>query len=159
MRTKKKITISLNILYPNYHQDTTKVKGSIITYAIDFNEESLKIAEKDFQKIKITKQQSIIIRELTNFFSKFINISELAMKGILWNSMREWQLKHNKTIAEVWTMPIEKQLYIVKEFISLVKKKLKNMLKDPKEESELLLDVAFEKSFKLYLGYVNKGSN
>jgi len=81
------------------------------------------------------------------------------MKGILWISMREWQIKHNKTIAEVWTMPIGKQLNVVKEIIRLVKKKLKNMLNYPKEESELLLDVAFEKSFKLYLGYVNKGLN
>ena len=81
------------------------------------------------------------------------------MKAILWISMREWQIKHNKTIAEVSTMPIGKQLNVVKEIIRLVKKKLKSMLNDPKEESELLLDVAFEKSFKLYLGYVNKGSN
>ncbi len=81
------------------------------------------------------------------------------MKVILWFSMREWQIKHNKTIAEVSTMPIGKQLNIVKEIIRLIKKKLKSMLNDPKEESELLLDVAFEKSFKLYLGYVNKGLN
>jgi len=81
------------------------------------------------------------------------------MKGILWFSMREWQFNHNMTIAEVSLMSIGKRLNVVKEIIRIVKNKLKNMLNDPKKESEILLDVAFEKAFKLYLGYVNKGSN
>ena len=75
------------------------------------------------------------------------------MKGIAWNALREWQIRNNMTISEIAELPIGKRLNTIKEIFCIGNKMLKTMLKQPKSRNEIIIDIAFEKAFKLFLNY------
>ncbi len=126
----------------------------ILSYTINFDIEALKNTVINYAKVKYTTEQSKLIEEISFVLCKIIQIPETAMKGIVWNALREWQLKNNKTIAEIAKLSIAKRLNAVKEIFYYGNKILKKMLKHPKSKNEIILDIAFEKSFKYYLNYV-----
>lgn len=113
--------------------------------------EALKTTEAEYIKVKYTPDQSKLIQEISTFLSIIIQIPKTAIKGIVWNALREWQLKNNKTIAEIAKLPIARRLNAVKEIFLLGNKILKSMLKQPESKNEIILDIAFEKAFKYYL--------
>jgi len=119
--------------------------------------EALKNTGNDYANIKYTSEQSKLINEISAVLCVIIQIPEAAMKGIVWNALREWQLKNNKTIAEIAKLPIARRLNAVKEIFLLGNKILKRMLKQPESKNEIILDIAFEKAFKYYLNYISKG--
>jgi len=80
----------------------------------------------------------------------------LAARGVIWLSMREWQISHKKTIAEIRDLPIPMRLKAVKEIFNIGKRMLKNMLNEPKEQNEMLIDIASENAFKLFIDYLSK---
>jgi len=53
-------------------------------------------------------------------------------------------------------MSITDKLFATKEIFNIGKNRLKEMLSCPKEQSEALLDIVFERSFKFYLDYLNR---
>jgi hypothetical protein len=120
--------------------------------------EALKNTVINYAKVKYTTEQSKLIEEISFVLCKIIQIPETAMKGIVWNALREWQLKNNKTIAEIAELSIAKRLNVVKEIFHHGNKILKRMLKHPKSKNEIILDIAFEKSFKYYLNYIYQNS-
>ncbi len=119
--------------------------------------EALKTTEAEYIKVKYTPDQSKLIQEISTFLSIIIQIPETAIKGIVWNALREWQVKNNKTIADIAKLPITRRLNAVKEIFLLGNKILKSMLKQPESKNEIILDIAFEKAFKYYLNYISKG--
>lgn len=131
----------------------------ILSYNINFDKEALKHTEEDYENIDCTANQSKLIEEISIFLCLIIKIPESAIRGIVWNALRDWQLKNNKTIAKIAEMPIGKRLNAVKEIFYIGRKILKRMLKDPKAKSEIIIDIAFERAFKFYLNYLNKNSN
>lgn len=120
--------------------------------------EALKTTEADYVKVKYTLEQSKLIEDISRVLCIIIQIPEVAMRGIVWNALREWQLKNNKIIAEIAEMPIARRLNAVKEIFYLGNKILKRMLRQPKSKNEIILDIAFEKAFKHYLNYISKDS-
>ncbi len=73
------------------------------------------------------------------------------MDSIAWASMREWQIKNKKKIVDIQKLRVHEQLIIIKELFCIGREKLKDMLASSKVQSEILLDIAFEKAFKLFL--------
>jgi hypothetical protein len=120
-------------------------------YSKNFKQETLKLPEEGYKEIKITNEQLRIINILSSALLEFVHIPEIKMKSILWYVICEWQIRNNICILDIYSMPIGKQLDIVKEIFRNVKKKLINMLNEPKKDNELLLDVAVERAFKLFL--------
>ncbi len=125
----------------------------ILSYNINFDKEALKNTEDDYEKVSLTVDQSKIIQEISRFLCEFIRIPEIAMKGIAWNALREWQIRNNMTISEIAELPIGKRLNTIKEIFCIGNKMLKTMLKQPKSRNEIIIDIAFEKAFKLFLNY------
>jgi len=62
----------------------------------------------------------------------------------------------NKTISEIANMAITEKLTTFKEIFNIGKVRLKEILSYPKEQSELLLDIAFERAFKYYLQHLHR---
>ncbi len=91
-----------------------------------------------------------MIEKTAGYISRFLKISDLAIKGIAWKTHCEWQLKHKKTIAEIANMAPNERLDAVKELFDIGKKLLIELLSNRKKY-ELLVEIAFEKAFKLYL--------
>lgn len=118
--------------------------------------EALKHTEEDYENIECTVYQSKFIDEISTFLYLIIKIPKSAIRGIVWNALRDWQLKNNKTIAKIAEMPIGIRLNAVKEIFYFGRTILKRMLNDPKAKSEIIIDIAFEKAFNYYLNYLNK---
>jgi len=71
-------------------------------------------------------------------------------------SSSDWQNKKGKLISEIADMEISEKLITFKEIFNIGKVRLKEILTYPKEQSELLLDIAFERAFKYYLRQIHR---
>ncbi|MFX1418281.1 MAG: hypothetical protein ACFE9N_05095 [Promethearchaeota archaeon] len=129
---------------------------SILSYTINFDMEALKSTEEDYVKVKYTREQVKLINQISSVLGIIIQIPETTIKAIVWNALREWQLKNNKTIAEISEVPVDKRLNAVKEIFHLGNKILKSMLKDPKSKNEIILEIAFQKAFTYYLNHISQ---
>jgi hypothetical protein len=78
------------------------------------------------------------------------------MRATTWFAISEWQLRKNKLISEIVTMSVIDKLRATKEIFNIGKDRLKEILSCPKEQSEILLDIAFERAFKYYLEHLNR---
>ncbi|MFX1529729.1 MAG: hypothetical protein ACFFBC_01305 [Promethearchaeota archaeon] len=128
----------------------------IFSYTVNFNESALKNIEQVYKKDTCSEVQSNLIRGITKIICDFINIPELAMKGTALKALREWEIKHNSSINTIADMPISKALNAVKEIFSIGKGMVKELVSDPKDKNEILIDIAFEKSFKFFLDYYSQ---
>ena len=130
----------------------------ILSYTINFDLDALKNTEEVYEKVILTVEQSKIIHSISRFISQIIKLPDTTIKAITWNAIREWQIRNNKTIAEIRELPIGKRLNAVKEIFCIGDRMLKTMLKQPKNKSEIIIDIAFEKAFKLFLNYISKNN-
>ena len=125
----------------------------IFSYVINFDESALRNIEQVYKKDICSEVQSNLIRGITKIICDFINIPELAMKGTALKALRKWEIKNNSIINAIADMPIGKGLNAVKEIFCIGKKMVKEMLSDPKDKNEILIDISFEKAFKFFLDY------
>ena len=130
----------------------------MLTYDINFNLEALKDTEEVYEKVHLTKEETKITNEISRFISQNIKLPDTIIKAIIWNGIREWQIKNNKTIAYIRELPFGKRLNAIKEIFCIGNKMLKTMLNQPKNKSEIFIDIAFEKAFKLFLNYIYKNN-
>jgi len=131
----------------------------ILSYNINFDLEVLKDTEEIYEKVNLTIEQTKIIHEISRFINQIIKLPDTAIKALTWSAIQQWQIRNNKTIAEIRELPIGKRLNAVKQIFCIGDKMLKVMLKQPKNESELIIDIAFEKAFKLFLDYISKNNS
>jgi len=125
----------------------------IFSYTVNFDEIALKNIEQDYRKDTCSEVQSKLIRGITKIICDFINIPEQAMKGTALKALREWEIRNKSSITVISDMPIGKGLNAVKEIFCIGKKMVKEMLSDPKDKNEILIDISFEKAFKFFLDY------
>ncbi|MFX0022609.1 MAG: hypothetical protein ACFE9S_09795 [Candidatus Hermodarchaeota archaeon] len=130
----------------------------ILSYSINFDTEALKNTVINNAKVNYTSEHSKLIDEISRVLCIIIQIPETAMKGIVSNAIREWQLKNRKTVAELAELPIARRLNAVKEIFHQGNMTLKKMLQQPKPKNEIILDIAFEKAFKHYLNWICQNS-
>ena len=123
----------------------------MLSYTINFDKEALKNTENDLKDVKLTTEQLKIVQELSKFICEIIKLPEIAIRANIWKALKEWQIKNNKTIEAIAELPVELRLNTVKEIFIICKNLLKKMVRDPKDQSDIIIDIAFEKSFKYYL--------
>lgn len=124
-----------------------------MTYALNFNKDDIKNSQIDFVRMNIKPGQLKLITEISKYICKQISIPELAIKSAIMYVLNIWQEKNNKSISEIATMTLPKQIIFLKEIFTIGKEHLKCMLLQPKEKGEIILDIAFERAFKFYLEY------
>ncbi|MBY9003278.1 MAG: hypothetical protein KGD73_04850 [Candidatus Lokiarchaeota archaeon] len=122
-----------------------------MTYAINFNETVLKNIEFDYIKVKLNPDNIKWIQGISKELCKHIAIPPLALKGIICHSLGEWQEKHKKLISDISNNSVGDIIIATKEIFASCKKTSIEVLKSPKDQSELLLDIAFERGFKNFI--------
>ncbi|MHA1193566.1 MAG: hypothetical protein ACTSP9_14980 [Promethearchaeota archaeon] len=127
-----------------------------MTYAIQFNEKQLQCLEFDYAKIRINHEQLKVIQLISNDLRVLMSISPLAMKSIVSSAFSEWQTNNNLLISDLQNKPINEKIMAFKEIFNLGKKALKCIVEDPVEKNELLLDIVFEKGFKMLIEHLNR---
>ncbi len=128
----------------------------ILSYTIKFDWEALKNTEKEYKNIEFSTEKSELIQELSNVLCEIIKIPELAMRGIIYKAISDWQIKNNKVIRDIEKMPIGKRLNSFKEIFNIGRRILKNMVNDPIPQCDIMIDIAFERAFKIYLRFINQ---
>ena len=127
-----------------------------MTYALNFNKEEISLRQIDYARVNFKPEQQKLIKTISNLVCEQIEIPELAMRCITWYALSDWQKMKDKSIGEIANMEITEKLTTFKEIFNIGKVQLKEMLSYPKEESELLLDIAFERAFKYYLQHLHR---
>jgi len=127
-----------------------------LTYALNFNKDEIISIQIDYARINFKPEQLKLIKVITNLICEQISIPKLAMRSTTWFALNKWQMRHNMLVAEIVNFPITDKLLAFKEIFNMGKERLKGMLSYPKEQSEILIDIAFERAFKFYLGYLNR---
>ncbi|MFX1363324.1 MAG: hypothetical protein ACFFCE_18875 [Promethearchaeota archaeon] len=130
----------------------------MLSHDLNFNLEALKNIEQVYEKIETTIDETKIINEISRFLSQNVILSDSITRMIIWNAIREWQIKNNKTIAHIREFAIGRRLNAIKEIFFIGNKMLKSMLNQPKNKSEIFIDIAFEKAFKLFLNHLYKNN-
>ena len=127
-----------------------------MTYALNFDREEISSRQIDYARVNFKPEQQKLIKIISNFVCEQIEIPELAMRCTTWLALSDWQKMKNKTISEIANMAITEKLTTFKEIFNIGKVRLKEILSYPKEQSELLLDIAFERAFKYYLQHLHR---
>ena len=127
-----------------------------MTYALNFNKDEITSIQTDYATKNFNPEQLKLITAITAPVCEQISIPVLAMRSTIWFSLKVWQRKYNIPTSEITNFPISNKLKAFKEIFNIGKERLKCMLSYPKEQSEILIDIAFDKAFKLYLDYINK---
>jgi len=130
-----------------------------MTYAINFNEIDLKNIEHDYVRVRLNPNNIKWIQEISKELCRHICIPPLALRGIVCHSLGEWQEKHNKKISEISNDSFGEKIIATKEIFATCKETSIGVLKTPKDQSELLLDVAFERGFKNFVENLKKFFN
>ena len=127
-----------------------------MTYALNFDKEEISSSQTDYARVDFKPEQQKLIKMISNLVCDQIEIPELAMRCITWHALSDWQKIKNKPISEIEHMEMTEKLATFKDIYNIVKVRLKEMLSFPKEQSELLLDIAFERAFKYYLQHLHR---
>ncbi|MFX0058061.1 MAG: hypothetical protein ACFE85_16590 [Candidatus Hodarchaeota archaeon] len=128
-----------------------------MAYAISLNREALDHIQKDYVKVMLNPIQLKVIQIFSNRLCELINIPVLAMRGIIWSALGEWQIKSNKKVSEMANYSVHERLINAKEIFNITKRRLKEILLDPSKQSEIdMLDILFEQAFKYYMNYLQR---
>jgi len=127
-----------------------------LTYALNFDKEEISSSQTDYARVDFKPEQQKLIKMISNLVCDQIEIPELAMRCITWHALSDWQKIKNKPISEIEHMEMTEKLATFKDIFNIGKVRLKEMLSFPKEQSELLLDIAFERAFKYYLQHLHR---
>ena len=127
-----------------------------MTYALNFNKKEISSRQIDYARVNFRPEQQKLIKLISNLVCEQIKIPELEMRCTTWYAINDWQKKNNKSISEIVNMEIPEKLTTFKDLFNIGKVRLKEMLSYPKEQSELLLDIAFERAFKYYLQHLHR---
>ncbi|MFX1279462.1 MAG: hypothetical protein ACFFA3_08595 [Promethearchaeota archaeon] len=130
--------------------------GIIISQAVKFDQIALKSIEQDYKRDLFSGTYSKLIRGLSKIICEFIDIPELAMKGIALKALREWESLYNNSIEKIAVMPISKRLNAIKEIFSIGKGFIKDIVSNPKDKDENLIDISFERAFRFFLSYYSQ---
>ncbi len=125
-----------------------------MTQDIKFKLNLVQEAEDYYQRLHITPEQKKQVNDISKLLTKYISISEKAIKGFFWRVLRDYQIKRHMGLEESKNLSIDERIEGLKEILSLLRKDLTRVLVDP--EQAALLDVAFEKTLNLIKGQLMK---
>ncbi|MFX1237297.1 MAG: hypothetical protein ACFFAS_07805 [Promethearchaeota archaeon] len=109
--------------------------------------------EEDYNKIEFNPELKDFVQKMGSLMHNFVPLSTMAIKGNIWYCIKDWQKKNQSSIMVIYTKKPEERMKIAKEFILMIKERMKHMLVDPEGQKELL-DKAFEKAWNVYIQYL-----
>lgn len=102
-----------------------------------FKPKGIAAAEEYFKNVHMTQEQHKIFLDFVNIFLKHIPLNEMALKGIGWRAVSEWQLKHKRDLLGLESEQPEGRIKSIEEILNSVKRLLIEILEDPAQKSIL----------------------
>lgn len=102
-----------------------------------FDLKAIEAAEKEYQNVQPQQEQKKIIDELTEIVSRYIAISELAIKGMILLGIRKWQMEESRIIEDLIKMNPKDRIREVERMIDNTRGFLFAAIIDREQEKEL----------------------
>lgn len=115
---------------------------------LKFKPKGIKDAEDYFKNVHMTQEQHTIFLDFVNIFIEHIPINEMAVKGIGWRAISEWQLKHKRDLLGLESEAPEERIKSIEEILNIVKRLLTEILEDPAQKS--ILDNVMKELLEFY---------
>ena len=115
---------------------------------LKFKPKGIKDAEDYFKNVHMTQEQHAIFLDFVNIFLKHIPTNEMAVKGIGWRAISEWQLKHKRDLLGLESETPEERIKSIEEILNIVKRLLTEILEDPEQKS--ILDDVMKELLEFY---------
>lgn len=126
-----------------------------MVHAISLNKQVLEHIQKDYVKLILNPIQLKFIQIFSNRLCEFLDIPILAIRGIIWQTLREWQFRTDNVVSEMVNFSPRDRLLSAKEIFNIAKRRIKEILTDPNKQSEIdMLDIVFERAFRSYMNYL-----
>ena len=106
---------------------------------MEFEPNLVKEAEDYYKKLRFASDQKDIIIEFGKLMKKFIPLSERAIKGFIWRSLKEWQLNFKRDFSEISKLDPENRIEAVVQIIEIFGARLKKVLIKKEQEPLLIL--------------------
>ena len=114
-----------------------------------FQDKPIKEAEEYFRNVHMTQEQHSIFLSFVKIFEKYIPLSDIAVKGIGWKAVKEWQLAYKRDLSGLINETPEERIKSIAELLrNFVKPDLLEKLVDQKDEP--LVDKAVEDTLDFY---------
>lgn len=118
------------------------------TMELEFDQEAVSKAEKEFEKIQLDPAQQEMVDSITKITSEFISLPETAVKSFTWKVMNNWQKMRRITIAELENRPLRDRNDAAKEIIKQAKKFYLELLSESTLEQREILAKKFDTLIK-----------
>ncbi|MFX1345649.1 MAG: hypothetical protein ACFFAI_11115 [Promethearchaeota archaeon] len=123
--------------------------------SIEFNKIELEKAESDFSKAKLDGFQRNIIVTQAEMMCKFINMSELAMRGFIYRTIMDWQKKNKHYFSDASNMTTEDRIkkigFFIVERLGFYLKRL--VMTDEEKQN---IDIALKDGLQYYKNHFSK---
>ena len=129
-----------------------------MTSILEFRKESISQAEKDFSKLQLTPELKQAVAGSAQIYAQFIPMSQLAIKGFIAMTMRDFQVQEKLDTATIYKFPKEKRERYVQIMENMLQDKLEKVLRNPDQKMALreAIKKAHEYSAKMAAEYSGK---
>ena len=62
-----------------------------------FQSSKIEEAENDYSRITLAPEQRGIVEGIANIMSQYVEISQVALRGFIWNAITKWQMESTFT--------------------------------------------------------------
>ncbi|MFX1456732.1 MAG: hypothetical protein ACFFDB_15270 [Promethearchaeota archaeon] len=123
--------------------------------SIEFNKIELEKAESDFSKAKLDGFQRKIIVTQAEMMCKFINMSDLAMRGFIYRAIMDWQKENKHYFSDASNMAAEDRIkkigFFIVERLGFYLKRL--VMTDEEKQN---IDIALKDGLQYYKNHFSK---
>ncbi len=113
-----------------------------------FKPKGIAAAEEYFKNVHMTQEQHKIFLSFINLFLQNIPMNEMAVKGIGWRAVIDWQLEHKRDLLGLESEPPEERIRSLGKILNNVKLALIKILEDPNQKS--ILDDVMKELLEFY---------
>lgn len=106
-------------------------------YDLKFDKKEVAKAEKDYGNVQTTPEQRQWIEHTAGIYTKYIPISDMAIKGFILYSMQKFQVNHQFDLRDYLNLSKEEREQINNEMVELIRGRL-NMILVNKDQIPLL---------------------
>ncbi len=114
---------------------------------LSFNQNIIEEVEKDFQQMVLPAAQRTMVAQAAQVYTKYLPISELAMKGFISLSIKVYQIKNQVDMEKYLEFTPIDQRKAIDGIAIILKTNLSRLLRKPKQQP--ILDKAINEAVSL----------
>ena len=115
---------------------------------LEFKPKLVEEAEEYYKKLHVASDQKYIVVAIGKLISKYIPLPERPIRGFIWRTIREWQVKYKKDLGELSNMSPDDRVNAVVQIMEIFEFTMKRILID--KEQEPALEEAMKKTLDMY---------